>query len=104
MLGAEDGTTVGAIADRLGLESSTVTPPVKRLELAGLVRRQRSQVDERQVQVLLTESGRALIVRSTCLNEALLERSGLTPAQIGTLNRQIRSLREALNGGQTAQS
>lgn len=41
-LGEEDGLTVGAIADRLALESSTVTPLVKRLEQASLVGRRRS--------------------------------------------------------------
>ena len=35
------GKTVGAIAQRLSLESSTVTPPIKRLEQAGLVERGR---------------------------------------------------------------
>ena len=56
----QDGRTVGRIADRLGLESSTVTPLVKRLEAAGLVGRTRNPADERQVQVRLTEAGRAI--------------------------------------------
>ncbi|EFG9153184.1 MarR family transcriptional regulator, partial [Escherichia coli] len=42
----EDGRTIGAIAERLALESSTVTPLVKRLEAAGLVQRQRDARDE----------------------------------------------------------
>ena len=53
-LGERDGLTVGAIADRLALESSTVTPPIKRMEQAGLVERRRSKEDERQVNVFLT--------------------------------------------------
>src|ERR1700709_798647 len=44
----EDGQTIGAIADRLSLESSTITPLVKRLEAAGFVSRHRNTADERQ--------------------------------------------------------
>ena len=98
VLGEEDGMTVGAIAGRLALESSTVTPPVKRLEQAGLVTRRRSQVDERQVQVRLTDAGRALVARSSCLGDTLIERSGMTAEQGDALNRQVQGLRDALVG------
>ena len=37
----EDGQTVGSIAERLSLESSTVTPLIKRLESAALLTRER---------------------------------------------------------------
>lgn len=96
-LGEEDGMTIGGIAARLALESSTVTPPVKRLEQAGLVRRERSTVDERQVQVHLTDAGRALLVECTCLGDALVARSGMDMVQIEALNVQIKALRAALN-------
>jgi DNA-binding MarR family transcriptional regulator len=98
VLGEEDGMTVGAIAGQLALESSTVTPPVKRLEQAGLVTRQRSQVDERQVQVRLTDAGRDLVARSHCLGDTLIERSGMTGEQVDALNRQVQRLRDALVG------
>lgn len=96
-LGEEDGLTIGAIADRLSLESSTITPPVKRMEQAGLVERRRSTVDERQVHVSLTEAGRALLIRSNCLGETLMTRSGMDAAEIDALNRQISALRGALS-------
>lgn len=97
-LSEEEGMTIGAIADRLALESSTVTPPVKRLEQAGLLERRRSKVDERQVHVWLTDAGRALLVQSNCLGETLMERSGMTPEQLEALNQQVRALRGALAG------
>ena len=97
-LGEADGMSVGSIAHRLALESSTVTPLVKRLELAGLVTRRRSQVDERQVQVDLTAAGRKLLIQCTCLNETLIERSGMTLAELDALNRQVQALRDALSG------
>jgi DNA-binding MarR family transcriptional regulator len=91
--------TIGAIAHRLDLESSTVTPPVKRLEQAGLVSRQRDSTDERQVHVRLTEAGRDILERSSCLGETLIERSGMTMKQVDALNRQVQGLRDALGGG-----
>jgi DNA-binding MarR family transcriptional regulator len=52
-----DGLSIGAIAERLGLDSSNVTPLVKRMEAAGLVSRLRNPSDERQVVVSLTDAG-----------------------------------------------
>jgi DNA-binding MarR family transcriptional regulator len=94
---SEDGSTVGAIADRLYLESSTVTPPIKRLAQAGLVTRKRGETDERQVRVHLTEAGRAILDQSNCLAEALLKRSGMTMDEIKPLNGVLQSLRAALS-------
>ena len=92
-----DGMTVGAIAERLALESSTVTPLVKRLETAGMLRRQRSLEDERLVQVYLEAKGIDLQADTMCLGEMLLERSGMTLPQIDALNGQIQALRAELN-------
>jgi DNA-binding MarR family transcriptional regulator len=55
-----DDLTVGSIGDRLFLESSTLTPLLKRLEVAGYVTRVRDAADERQVRIRLTDAGRAL--------------------------------------------
>jgi len=96
VLGEDEGATVGAIAQRLSLESSTVTPPIKRLEQAGLVERQRSKIDERQVQVRLTDAGRAVLARSNCLGELMMQRSGLSLEQLSALNQQIQALNAAL--------
>ncbi|MBU1316347.1 MAG: MarR family transcriptional regulator [Alphaproteobacteria bacterium] len=95
-LGENDGITIGAIAERLSLESSTITPPVKRLEQAGLVERTRSKADERQVHVSLTKAGWALIRESKCLGDTLMERSGMTTAEFSAFNRQIRSFIKAV--------
>ncbi len=92
----QDGRTIGAIAERLALESSTITPLVKRLEAAGHVGRQRDPRDERLVRVTLSDSGRGLRERCGCLGEILIARSGMTLPQIDALNRQIGELRAAL--------
>jgi len=92
----EDGRTIGAIAERLALESSTVTPLVKRMEAAGLMTRTRNPADERQVQVRLSERGRALREDCGCLGETLVARSGMTLDQLDQLNRQVQAMRDAL--------
>ncbi|PLR23412.1 MarR family transcriptional regulator [Caulobacter zeae] len=96
VLGEADGATVGAIAQRLFLESSTVTPPIKRLEQAGLVVRQRSAADERQVQVRLTDAGRALLKECDCLGQTLASRSGMTAEDLDGLNKRVKDLRAKL--------
>jgi DNA-binding MarR family transcriptional regulator len=91
-----DGRTIGEIAERLALESSTITPLVKRLETAGFLGRNRNPDDERQVNVSLTAKGRALRQKSNCLTETLLDRSGLPVADMVRLNREVGALRDAL--------
>lgn len=92
----KDGQTVGAIADRLDLEPSTITPLVKRLEQAGLVTRERNPADERQVVVRVTPAGAGLEGPAACLTAALLERSGFTVAELVDLNARVQRLRDAL--------
>lgn len=96
VLWREDKQTVGAIADRLALESSTLTPLLKRLETAGLLRRVRNPDNERQVVVALTDRGHAIRSEAGCLGDALLEVSGQPLANLGQLNREVRQLRDAI--------
>ncbi len=96
ILWREDGQAVGRIADQLALESSTLTPLLKRLETAGLVRRTRNPSNERQVVVALTDAGRALKSKAGCLGDALLIASGQSPAALADLNRDIKALRDAV--------
>jgi DNA-binding MarR family transcriptional regulator len=90
-----DDQTIGAIAARLDLEPSTITPLVKRLEQAGHVLRQRNPADERQVKVTLTQQGRAVRAQTRTLAEALYGKSGMTPAEVAELNDRVTALREA---------
>lgn len=96
VLWEDDGKSVGAIAERLALESSTVTPLVKRLEAAGIVTRARHPEDERRVLVSLTGKGRDLQGASRCLAETLVARSGMQPEELMALKRQVQQLTRAL--------
>lgn len=92
----EDGQTVGGIAQMLDLESSTITPLLKRLETAGFVTRSRNPDNERQVVITLTPQGWALRQQAGCLGQRLLVASGETPAALGELNERLKALRDAV--------
>jgi DNA-binding MarR family transcriptional regulator len=96
VLWAEDEQPVVSIADRLALESSTLTPLLKRLEAAGHLRRTRNAKNERQVLVALTDQGRALQQKAGCLSDTLLAASTQTPQELAELNSDVRHLRDAI--------
>src|SRR5579871_436925 len=96
VLWEEDGITIGSIAERLSLESSTVTPLVKRLETSLFVTRTRNRDDERRVLVSLTQRGRKLREKSACLGEALLANSAMEPKELIALTQGVQRLRNAL--------
>jgi DNA-binding MarR family transcriptional regulator len=52
--------TVGDLCAKLGMETGTITPLLKRLATAGTVTRTRDVTDERRVLIELTPTGEAL--------------------------------------------
>ena len=56
--------TVGELGLKLGMETGTLTPLLKRLANAQLVTRTRDSNDERRVQIGLTEAGEALRIEA----------------------------------------
>ena len=74
-LGEEDNQTVGALGEKLFLESNTLTPILKKLESMGYIGRRRDPADERQVRLSLTPTGRHLLDKD--LGASLLEATGL---------------------------
>ena len=102
VLWAEDGQTVGAIGRQVLLESSTLTPLLKRLESQGLVERSRDAKDERQVRIALTEAGRALAARAAHIPACFLEMTGLPVADLVRLRDRVIALRDRLRQGAQA--
>lgn len=60
VLWQQDGVSVKQLGEQLFLDSGTLTPLLKRLDVKGLVRRERSEQDERIRVLTLTEQGKAL--------------------------------------------
>lgn len=98
VLWGEDGLPVGSIAKRLALESSTLTPLLKRLEEAGLVQRARNPENERQVVVTLTAMGREIRPDTGCLNDALGRAASGSGVDLAALNGEVKGLRDAIYG------
>jgi len=94
-LGENEGQTVSELGDRLFLESSTLTPTLKRLEAMGYVRRRRDTSDERQVLLSLTDAGRGLHARGLGIDPIAL--SGLTATEFRQLHKRMSALRDTLH-------
>ncbi|MDP3814323.1 MarR family winged helix-turn-helix transcriptional regulator [Pseudomonas sp.] len=81
--------TVKALGERLLLDSGTLTPLLKRLELQGLLLRQRSASDEREVHLALTLAGCALRERVLPLKNQLLCERGVDLGALAALRGQV---------------
>jgi len=97
VLWEQDGPTVSALGERLGLDSGTLTPLLKRMEAAGLLRRERDAQDERRVRAVLTPAGQALRARAESIPGCILARSQLPQSGLRTLTRQIQELRDQIS-------
>lgn len=91
-----DGVTVGQIGERLMLETNTLTPLLKRLESAGLVRRVRDMSDERQVRIHLTEKGRGLREQAECIPGKIADCLARDREAIGALTDELTRVRNTL--------
>lgn len=96
VLGEEGSISVGRLGERLQLDSGTLSPLLKRMEAGGIVRRRRSDTDERQVEVALTTDGKRLRRKAQCIPEQLFPLTGLTPEQAIDLRAGVARLTEAL--------
>lgn len=91
-----DGQSVGQLARRLRMESSTLTPLLKRLEKLGFVSRQRGDKDERQVFVHLSDTGIGLQKHAPRITECLISGTGLKIEKLEELVATLSQLTENL--------
>ncbi|MEV7597179.1 MarR family transcriptional regulator [Kitasatospora sp. NPDC089797] len=99
----EDGELpVKRIGERLRLDSGTLSPLLKRLEAAGLVRRERSPEDERSVVVSLTAEGSALRGRAGQVPRRLLAATGLPVEDLAALRVLLERVTGALDSADVA--
>ena len=93
----QDDQTVGGLGDKLFLDSSTLTPLLKRLEAMGHLTRQRNPEDERQVRVRLTQQGRSVRERALAYRSQLVKAMGLGAADYDQLREELLKLRSNLS-------
>ncbi|MFF4348987.1 MarR family winged helix-turn-helix transcriptional regulator [Streptomyces sp. NPDC001530] len=88
---------VKKVGEHLRLDSGTLSPLLKRLEAAGLVRRERSARDERSVHVHLTEEGIALRERARQVPRRIGAATGADLEEIRELRARLDRLTAALD-------
>lgn len=89
--------TVSRISARLLLDAGTLTPLLKRMEDAGLIRRDRATGgDGRELHITLTRTGRALKKRAVQVPQSLLCTPGLPVNDIPALRAGLGRLIDVL--------
>jgi len=92
-----DDVPVKDIGERLFLDSGTLTPLLKRLEAAELVKRTRSTEDERQVLIALTPQGQALKEKARAVPQGILAASACSLGELSAMKKDLVALRNRLN-------
>lgn len=97
VLWEQQGLTVSEIGEKLFLESSTLTPLLKKLQSHGLVDRQRSLADERQVIITLTAEGHALKLKAVDIPQQIIQASACNLDTIKELKDLLTVLRDNIS-------
>lgn len=84
--------SVGELGDRLGMETGTLTPLLKRLQAAGMVTRTRDISDERRVLVDLTTKSRDIETDVRAIAGNIRTACQLTEAGLADLRRTLEAL------------
>ena len=97
VLWEQDGVTVKEIGEQLLLDSGTLTPLLKRLEAAQLIRRSRSSEDAREVLISLTPHGHALKEKASAVPQAIVAASACSVGELTSIKNKLIALRDRLN-------
>ena len=96
VLWEHDDIMVSALGERLFLDSGTLTPLLKRMEAAGLLRRTRSSVDERRVLIALTAAGQQLKAQAAKVPACVISATHSPVAELMALTEKVQALRRQL--------
>ena len=96
----QDGRTVKELSGILFLESSTLTPLLKRLETAGLITRTRNPKDEREVLIHLTEKGEALKSETSTITHCIVDTLGMDADIIADIKASVDKIRDKIHRAQ----
>ena len=97
VLWEQDGISVGKIAQRLELDSATLTPMLKRLEVAGFVTRIRNPKDERIVEINLTTAGNQLQQELAKVQHGVACQTGLDEKEFNQLKDALHRLVQTMS-------
>jgi MarR family transcriptional regulator, organic hydroperoxide resistance regulator len=91
-----DGQTVKELGKTLFLDSSTLTPLLKRLDAAGLITRTRNPRDEREVLIHLTQKGNDLRMRASDVGRCIEEVVGLDAETAQAVKASVDAIRDKI--------
>src|SRR3954468_4639532 len=93
--------SVKELSGLLQLDPGTLSPLLKRLEAAGLLRRERNPDDQRNLALALTDGGRERRARAERIPAGIVERLGMPLDELmslqGALTRVIAASQRALS-------
>ena len=89
VLWENDGLTVNQIGEKLYLDSGTLTPLLKRLEVKSLLQRNRKKEDERVVEVSLTEQGKNLQMKACAIPGKMVEKLNISADDLAELKTTV---------------
>ena len=100
---AQEPLTMGDLTERLMVSNGNTTGVVKRLEGEGLVKRVASPEDRRSFYVELTEKGKSGFAEMASAHENWIDDvcSGLNACEIEIMLKQLASLKESIEVGQS---
>jgi DNA-binding MarR family transcriptional regulator len=91
-----DGRNVKELGTALFLDSSTLTPLLKRLVVAGLIMKTRNPSDEREVIIRLTEKGQNLKVLAADVMRCVEESLGMDAETVQAIKALVDTIRDKL--------
>ncbi len=89
----EEDLSVKTLGEKVGLDSGTLSPLLKRLEQINYVSRRRDAADERVVFITLTAEGRALKARALEVFSAIGNQTGYEISEIESLRESLKRLK-----------
>jgi DNA-binding MarR family transcriptional regulator len=81
--------SVKELSGLLQLDPGTLSPLLKRLEAAGLLRRERDSKDQRNLALALTDRGRALRAEAETIPAGIVERLGMPVVELLALQQAL---------------
>ncbi|MAC64760.1 MAG: MarR family transcriptional regulator [Flavobacteriaceae bacterium] len=97
VLWEKDEVNLSVIAEKLQLQSNTLTPLLKRLQQRGFLDRKRSESDERNIVITLTDKGKKLKDQACNVPELLSEQLPLSAEEAKELYRILYKMIDKMN-------
>lgn len=92
VLWEEDRITVKKLGEKLYLDSGTLTPLLKKLEVMGFIERTRDKIDKRNVLIKLTKNGKTLKEKAYDIPSKVFSHTGLSLEHAISLREDLKQM------------